>query len=436
MHRPVSRLPVARAAVALAVAGLAAGCAARGVDPRPTAPSPPPETVSETAPAPTIDQAAAEEVVGRVAEAIAEIRGLELLRPVPVEVVDDAAARDHMTRRVEIDGRLERFRATERAHRALGLVPEGLDTLEALMSAIEEQAGGFYDPETGRYYLLDDMPAAMTSVITAHEMVHALEDQHHDLEARIRASEDSDDRAFAAAAVHEGSAMLAMSVYAAREMLAGRLDPSEMEIGVPDDALRALPAVLVRQLAGVYVLGMRFMARGNPAGALAGGYPVEDAARVYADGPVSSEQILHPEKYWDPALRDDPVEVRIPDLAPLLGADWTRDAKGDLGELTLAVLADPDASADVQAAALAGPAVWSNDAARGWGGDAWESWSRDGATGVAVLVAWDLESDAVEFLDAIAGRDVLVARRAGDRVALVAGFPAPLAEALLGRMLE
>jgi hypothetical protein len=57
-----------------------------------------------------------------------------------------------------------------------------------------------------------------------------------------------------------------------------------------------------------------------------GGWDAIDAA--YANPPVSTEQILHPDRY--PA--DQPVTVELPDLQSVLGDGWTELYTNVLGE--------------------------------------------------------------------------------------------------------
>lgn len=86
-----------------------------------------------------------------------------------------------------------KIRADQTAYRLLGLVPPDLDVVKTLLDVLEEQAGGFYDPGTKSFYLLDDMPKEATALLAAHEMTHALEDQRYDLDGRIAKLVDDDD---------------------------------------------------------------------------------------------------------------------------------------------------------------------------------------------------------------------------------------------------
>lgn len=378
----------------------------------------------QAAPAPVLTQKDAEDSVAKVLPDIEAIRGLKFRRTVPVRVVGDAEARDYVTRRVKTLVPETELRAQQDALRLLGLLPPGTDMLESYLDVLGEQAGGFYSPEDKVFFLLDDMPPALGPMLAAHELTHALDDQHYDLDARLRKVKEDDDAVFARSAVHEGTATLVMAVYMARGIEEGTLERDEMESLTASEAgrtekLSAMPAVLRRQLLGPYVLGMAFLMRGEPERLGAAGFPIGDAATAYRAGPSSSEQILHPEKFWDPAKRDPPRRVDLPRLGALLPPGWRRRTSGVLGELTLGAL--------VGAPTPAGPlsmdadGSWTNAAASGWGGDRWDLWTDGTRAFVALATEWDTAADAAEFAGALPARPGLAWKREGTRVAVVAG---------------
>jgi hypothetical protein len=329
----------------------------------------------------------------------------------------------------------------ERAYEVLGLLPPGYDVLEALLGALEEQAGGFYDPSRKSFYLLDDIPSGLAEVITAHELTHALEDQHFDLDRRLHDSVADDDKVFAVSAVHEGSATLLMAAYAADQMAKGEFDPAAMLEFAQSEAAQAevlmgLPPVLRRQFLAPYVLGASFVAGGDLLGALAGAFPVDHANRVYEDGPLSSEQILHPDKYWKAELRDEPASVSLGDAGSVLGRKWTRRSTGVLGEITLGVLIGAPTPEDPQSLAIYDGKSWTNVAATGWDGDRWELWTRRDDAIVLLATVWDRPEDADEFVQALPERGDLAWEHAGTRVAVVAGDAGKKTPRLLQRILE
>jgi hypothetical protein len=117
---------------------------------------------------------------------------------------------------------------------------------------------------------------------------------------------------------------------------------------------------------------------------LEGGYSWEKVNQAYRNPPVSTEQIMHPEKYL---AGEQPVPVNLPDLAPALGDSWQQLDQDVLGE--------------------AGFLVWlidrveeqlAIDGAAGWEGDAYTLWVNDKDQRVlAELSLWETEAEAIEF---------------------------------------
>mgnify|MGYP001031662465 CR=1 FL=1 len=220
------RLP---AAVALLVlAGAASSCAATGGGG-------------------PLTEAEATEILGEVSSEVEAIRGLRFLRPVSAVVIDDARAREHVIRRFRMFYTEAESAARERALRLLGLLSPAGDLLGEYLDVLEEQAGGFYDPESEGFFLLGDMPRATLPMLASHELCHALEDQHFGLDERLRAA-GNDDEIFAVSAVHEGSATLAMTAWTVRAAGEGKLRPADVRALQDSDAgrgerLAAMPEV-------------------------------------------------------------------------------------------------------------------------------------------------------------------------------------------------
>ena len=389
------------------------------------------------APKTPLTQAEAEASVAAVLPDIQSIRGLEFKAKVPVTVIDDGKAREYALARFRRMTPEAKIRSDETAFRLLGLVPADLDVLKTLLDVLEEQAGGYYDPATKSFYLLDDMPKEATGLLAAHEMTHALEDQRYDLDLRLAKLIDNDDASFALSAVIEGSATAAAAVYVANGIATGKLDQADlgaMGETVTMDRLNALPSVMKRQLLGPYALGLNFLGRGDVE-RLQSGFPQRDVDAVWAHLPRSSEQILHPEKYWDPGLRDEPKRVAIPNAASRLGKGWKLAGSGVLGELTLGSLVGAPTP---EAADLAsGRGLWTNAAASGWGGDRFELWTNGDDAVVLVATVWDTAKDAAEFAAALPrGRAEFSFKLAGSKVGIVAGSASDRRDALLTMLVK
>lgn len=405
-----------RAAIAAAL--FAAACASRGIEAERSVPG-----------AGGIDRARAEAAVAEMRPKVAEIRGLPFLRSVSVRVASDAEARGYVTKRIAEFAPKDRLRAEERAFALLGLLPEGTDLERVYLEIVEEQAGGFYDPPTKSFFLLADMPASLARSLAAHELVHALEDQHFDLDFRLRDAGDDDDLLFARSAVHEGTATLVMTLVLSGDVRTGTAPREELDAfreteAGRGDSLERMPEILRRELLGAYFAGASFVLRGHPLSSVSS-FPIEDANRAYREGPRSSEQILHPEKYWDPERFDPPKPVRLPNPRKVLGPGWRVVSSGTLGELSLGVLVGAP-TPSVASTAHIPPSAWTNEAAAGWGGDRWALWDNEGRAVAVLLSVWDSERDAEEFASALLARGPTRAiRRRGDRVGIAEGDLGP-----------
>src|SRR5206468_2987336 len=109
---------------------------------------------------------------------------------------------------------------------------------------------------------------SMASIIVAHELTHALDDQHFGIDRLIDAAGSDSEKSGGVAAVVEGSGTLVMTMFTVREMIAGRLtaegtkEIQESEAGQAK-VLKTTPQVVQRILVGPYMLGMRFLLRGD-----------------------------------------------------------------------------------------------------------------------------------------------------------------------------
>ena len=373
---------------------------------------------------------------------VEELRGLKFKHPVPVRVVQDAVAREHFKARMKKYWPEAQVRAEQTAYTQLGLLPPGVDIESTLFSVLEEQVGGYYDPEADTFYVLGDMPRSFASVLMVHELTHALDDQHYGIDRMIDAAKDDSDKSDAVGAVVEGSGTLVMSRYMFLEITAGRM-PADILVDLARtdagraEKLMASPQVLQRSLVASYVLGQTFILRGDLA-KLALATPTADLDRLFHDPPASTEQILHPEKYWDDSAKDLPRVVTLADLSSTLGEGWKLSGGGVLGELTIAVMTGAG-TVDFKSIDAADPSHWTNEAASGWGGDRWQLYANGDRRVTLLATVWDSPSDANQFEAALVTHEAGVSRRRwrqGDAVVLVAGDAGDRADAVAAAALK
>jgi hypothetical protein len=386
-------------------------------------------------PDPAAEQALDLEAISRRVE---EIRGLKFKHPVAIERVTGEQTREYVRARIDRFASPQEVAAEELVDRILGLLPPATSLREAYAVTAGDAAAGFYDPGKQTFYLLANLPAGAGPILAAHELTHALEDQHYDLDARIERVQDDADRSFALSAVHEGSATLVMAAYTARGLKEGFLAREDLGAVATSQVeevkrLAASSDVLRRPLLGAYILGASFLAHGDVAVVRGTSYPVANVERAFREPPASSEQLLHPEKYWDPRKRDEPKPVAAPDLFAALPG-WTGEANGRFGELFLGLLVGAQTPGAWSEDALAG-AAWTNEAASGWGGDAWSLWTRGDEAVLAAVTEWDTARDAKQFARAAEANPRLRIVRKKQRVAFVAGDLGAVDSAQLLRIL-
>jgi hypothetical protein len=314
-----------------------------------------------------------------------EIRGLAVLRPVKSGAQSRAEIERMLLRRLDGDKRAEKARAGELTAKKFGLLPPDFKLRPFVVALLTEQILGYYDPKTQHFYLADWIEVEGQRPVMAHELTHALQDQHFDLR-RFEDWPDGDaDAELAAQALVEGDAMLAMMLYAMRDFkrAAGMLRTSSSSSPQLDRAPRALRESLVFP----YEKGLEWATQVYRRG----GWAAVSAA--YKELPQSTEQILHVEKYL---AREAPVKVELADLSSSLGAGWTRIDSDVNGEWGYYLVIDQFLKDEKRSRA----------AAAGWGGDRYALYEHtpSGATALAHVAVWDSEQDAEEFFDAYVAR--------------------------------
>ncbi len=329
-----------------------------------------------------------EQWTSEIRENLETIVQTEFRAPIQVRSVTAGEAMQLMEAEFDRDTPPARLQAVQRALIRLGLFPEGFRLRETFLQLMGQQAAGFYIPRKKAFYLIERMP--LPSVIAAHELTHALQDQLFDLQALLDARKTNDDALAALQAVFEGEAVLSMTFYMQRysgkwEVVSGVLQSSLMS-GAQMESLRSVPLYLQHRLLFPYVKGKDFVLRALREGGWGG------VRRLFRDLPESSEQILHPDKYFGP--RDRPTRIVFPQLAAHLGRGWTVRAEDTLGELGVGLLLQT----------LTGRAIDSLRAAQGWDGDRFALLEKgpeaERRRGLLWLSTWDTRGCAHRFLGA------------------------------------
>ncbi len=339
----------------------------------------------------------------QIEQGVARITGRPFKHPVAISTTNAEQFTAYAIGKLEEDGGAARMAADEAIAKHLGLVPEKLDLRALTLEVLAEQVGGFYDPPTDSFRVVEGLSPDLTRVIMAHEYTHALDDQYHDLDALEEAREGSTDAQLALHALAEGSAMEVME----RWMLANvaTLDMAavqESQAAFSSEALQAAPSYVWKPLLGSYMAGQNFLRRVERRTLLTRPAPIADLDRAWAAPPRSMEQVLHPAKYWVEEQRDEPTPVVVPDA--LVPEGWRVTRRDTMGELFLGILVTPPAQRtgiEIDPIKLLGLS-YTHPAAAGWDGDQVLLLAGpDGARATLLVTVWDTLRDADEFVKAV-----------------------------------
>jgi DNA-binding transcriptional ArsR family regulator len=332
-------------------------------------------------------------------EAVAKAGGIPFRWDVPIAFMSKAELDAYLREVIASEYPASVAHLDERLLEGFDLLAPGTNLAALRERLLEENVVGFYDERPGRrrlYAVSDDRRLTpMNQIVLAHELRHALQDQYEELHSELPDDvSDFDDRRVALMSLLEGDATLVMERFLESRLgglgalaggaglgpggldadLAGGLDA---DLGLPGlDGMEGVPPVVRDDLVMPYLAG-RELARAIEA---RGGSDAMLAA--WRRPPESTEQVLHPEKFFARELPWDVVPGPDPPGGTLL-------SQGVLGELLLRTLVEePGAS----------------KAAAGWGGDTWRLWDVDGRTALVWRSVWDTPDDAVEFEEALRAR--------------------------------
>jgi hypothetical protein len=328
----------------------------------------------------------------RVAEllpVLAERAQMELTHPIRAERRSREALEGYLRFKLDQELPPEEARVRTLSYTLLGMMDEGVDLREILLSVYTEQVAGFYDPDSTALFVLDDMPMEMLESVLIHELVHAVQDQTADLDS-LTAKVRGNDRQVAAQSAIEGHATLIMLEYMAEEIQGQKMDIASL----PDfsqsirpalegmrqqyPALTSAPAVIQESLLAPYIEGATYMAafwqgvQGRP-------------APFGAYLPQSTEQILNPE------LAPGRAEDKPTDLQVELEEGTTIRYQNTLGQMEVGLLLN----------ALLGEGH--RELAQGWDGDRFLLVEEEGAAALVWVSVWDTPAQRNAFVEGLQG---------------------------------
>ena len=323
----------------------------------------------------------------------AHVRKLKPTEPVKLAVLPGSELVSVVKLHVKEEIPGETIRAEGRCFEALGLLPPKFDYEAETYSLLEEELAGLYMPEDKTMYVARGIADDELDATLSHELVHALQDQHFQIGKRMKYQPGASDALGALQALAEGdatSAMIDQVIYNKKgdaglaEFTAADLpdrDPEEflaesLKDKKKDAKIRTAPRFISLGLIAPYADGMAFVNGLRRRG----GWAAVDAA--WAKPPVTSEQLMHLEKY---DANEPAIAVSVA-TASALGAAWKATFDDGFGEEEGRIAFGEWMGLDA-----------SKRAAKGWGGDHVTLFEADGGKKAVVWrVVYDDEKEANE----------------------------------------
>ncbi len=315
-----------------------------------------------------------------------ELRELSILKAVKSGAQSRADIERMVVKNLDTETTPEEMHSAEMLLKGFGLAPKDFEYRDFLIKLLAEQVAGYYDPKAQQFYLADWIELEGQKPVMAHELTHALQDQHFNLKRFEKWPRGDSDAKLAAHALIEGDATLAMMHYLTKHpMIALAFLRSSQDL--ESVQFEKAPRALKESLLFPYQEGLEWAKQVHRRG----GWKM--ISQAFTKLPLSSEQILHPEKYF---TYETPAKLTLPDFRAVLGPGWKRVETDVNGEWGLYLVLDEYLNS----------ASKSRQAAAGWGGDRFALYETGNSEEifVAQLTSWDTALDARQFFEAYGER--------------------------------
>ena len=267
-----------------------------------------------------------------VFQEMSELTGLPIKAPLKKQIISRAEVEKYLAESLHAEMTPQEIHVQEATLQAFGLVPPDFNLEKFLISFYTEQAAGFYDPHRKTMFIADWVEPEMQSLVLAHELTHALQDQNIDLERFLKAARPDDDASNARQAMVEGHATAAMIQETIAPMkledmpsLEPLMAPVIQHQFAEYPAFTHAPFFFRFQALFPYIEGMGFMQHGLQAGGW------KRLNSLFDDPPKTTKEIFDPEVYFEKQSLPKLSLAHPAALAGMRGVNFL--AENSMGEL-------------------------------------------------------------------------------------------------------
>lgn len=322
-----------------------------------------------------------------------KLRQLEFLKSPIYREVNRTQLQDKLMDEFKEEFPGQDLEKTQKVLIKFGFIPSDYNLRQNLVTLYKEQIGAFYDVDEKALFTIQGLylGAGLENALLAHELTHTLQDQHFKIKPLIeKASKENEDQQLAIQALVEGDATLITQLYYLKSINFSFLWDILSYLLIDQKEINQAPMAIRENMLFPYLQGLEFVT------SIYTRKGWEGVNRCFLQPPVSSEQILHPEKYL--SGNDLPQKVTMSDLKAVT-APFQLLKENVLGEFNIELLFRNflgDQRRDT---------MW-----EGWGGDLYQLWENP-QTHSEILIwetIWDTEKDALEFFE---GYTLLMAKK-------------------------
>lgn len=274
--------------------------------------------------------------IDSIVQSLSEITGLSERHPVPYGRMNKKQLRHFLNKRIKKTLKPEEIYADELALKMFGFVPPDFDLRKSTIDLLTEQAAAFYDYDEKKLFLLENSSTVSETVTLAHELAHALADQHFHLANFMDDTPSNDDENLAHSAVVEGEASWLMVAYELKQAGRNPIPTADALSAVVDSSsaslaefpvLKGAPLYIRQSLLFPYTEGTKFF------DAVYKRLGRQAFMAVFTDAPTDSAQIIHPDRYFAHEQLTHPV---LPQTASLkTGEEITQGGVGEFDHTML-----------------------------------------------------------------------------------------------------
>jgi hypothetical protein len=196
--------------------------------------TPQPGPTATLIPVPTVaGSQQAQQTLDQIAQQASKIRRLDIKTPVEKFFMTREALGKYQVESFNQENPPDQVVNNQKIGQIFGFFPKNFDLAKTYIDLLTEQILGFYDPRTKKFFIVVENDPTKVSPLakwtTAHELTHALQDQHFDIQKvhpdRAPGSpEGNDDADTATLSLLEGDATLSQTLW----LQAGNLSRQEL----------------------------------------------------------------------------------------------------------------------------------------------------------------------------------------------------------------